>query len=50
MQNDKLPDHIERELSMLGVKPTEQPVVQLNQTSAYEYRKPVFDENGEPDF
>jgi len=47
MQN-KLPEHIERELSMLGVRP--QQVVEKKPERTYEYRKPTFDENGEPDF
>jgi|13_taG_2_1085334.scaffolds.fasta_scaffold00666_19 hypothetical protein len=49
MQSNKLPTHLEYELSTLGVIPKKQPVAEKPERT-YEYRKPTFDENGEPDF
>jgi hypothetical protein len=48
MVSDKLPPHIELELAAYGIKPAPKPPTQ--QQPKYTYRKPVFDENGEPDF
>jgi hypothetical protein len=50
MQSNKLPTHLEYELSTLGVRPTQQPVAEKKPERTYEFRKPEFDENGEPDF
>lgn len=46
----QLPKTLEHELSQLGVRPTPTTVSQKKPERTYEFRKPEFDENGEPNF
>ena len=46
----QLPPPLEHELSLLGVRPTPQPVSDKKLKRDDEFRRPNLDENGEPDF
>lgn len=46
----QLPPPLEHELALLGVRPTQQPVAEKKPERTYEFRKPEFDANGEPNF
>tara|TARA_R110002020_G_scaffold260128_5_gene474356 strand:+ start:426 stop:572 length:147 start_codon:yes stop_codon:yes gene_type:complete len=47
---NEMPMYMVRELESLGVVNRQKPTPEPAPESQYTYRKPQFDENGEPDF